>query len=350
MENNSTETQPQDLKPMEFRITDPTEFIKAIHWNKPELMEAIKARVASYENVVYTADTIKQAKSDRAELNKLIKAIEDKRKEVKKQLLEPYEEFEAEVKELLAVIKKPTEMIDKQVKEYEQQQKDFKKSQLKTQFDRDHLAKELSGKVTFEDVFEERYLNVSVSLASAWTDISNKLKKIQTEIDMINRKDSLHRHSMMSVYIKSQFDIVKALEHEAQLVEMAKQEEERKAREAELKAREEERKAREEELRKQDEARLEAQKAAMEAESKKGSDTPEDPEEQPDPQEIKDTDMDGAGEGQHDKTRPENIYSALFSASGTRDQLAGLVRYMSDNGISWRQLPASPERPVAQAS
>lgn len=342
MENNSTETQPQDLKPMEFRITDPTEFIKAIHWNKPELMEAIKARVASYENVVYTADTIKQAKSDRAELNKLIKAIEDKRKEVKKQLLEPYEEFEAELKELLALIKKPTEMIDKQVKEYEQQQKDFKKSQLKTQFDRDPLAKELSGTVKFEDVFEDRYLNVSVALASAWHDISEKLKKIQSEIDMINRKDSLHRHSVMSVYIKSQFDIVKALEHEAQLVEMSKQEEERKAREAELKAREEE-------LRKQEEARLEAQKSAMEAESKKGSDTPEDPEEQPDPQEITDTDMDGAGEGQHDKTRPENTYRALFSAIGTRDQLAGLVRYMSDNGISWRQLPASPERPAVQA-
>ena len=173
-------------------------------------------------------------------------------------------------------------------------------------------------------------------------DISDKLKKIQTEIDMINRKDSLHRNSVMSVYINSQFDIVKAMEHEAQLVEMAKQEEERKAREAELKAREEERKAREEELRKQEEARLEAQKAALEAESKKGGDTPEDPEEQPDTQEITDTDMDGEGEGQHDKTRHENIYSALFSASGTRDQLAGLVRYMSDNGISWRQLPASP--------
>ena len=337
-----TTTELQTTGAMEFRITDPVDFIQAIHFNKDELMEAIKARVARYEGVTYTANTIKQAKSDRAELNKLIKVIEDKRKEIKKQLLQPYEDFEAEVKELLEIIKEPTEMIDKQVKDYEKKQKDFKKSQLKAQFDQYHLAKELSGKVTFEDVFEERYLNVSVSLASAWADISNKLKKIQTEIDMINRKDSLHRNSVMSVYIKSQFDIVKAMEHEAQLVEMSKQEEERKAREAELKAREEE-------LRKQEEARLEAQKAALEAESKKGSDTTEEPEEQPDTQEITDTDMDGEGEGQHDKTRHENIYSALFSASGTRDQLAGLVRYMSDNGISWRQLPASPEHPTVQA-
>ena len=53
-----TTTELQTTGAMEFRITDPVDFIQAIHFNKDELMEAIKARVARYEGVTYTANTI----------------------------------------------------------------------------------------------------------------------------------------------------------------------------------------------------------------------------------------------------------------------------------------------------
>ena len=77
---------------MEFRLINPTEdgFLRRIQWNKEELEAAVRAKIAGYENVVYTEENIKAAKNDRAELNKLIKAIEERRKQVKNIINEPY--------------------------------------------------------------------------------------------------------------------------------------------------------------------------------------------------------------------------------------------------------------------
>ena len=70
---------------MEFRLINPTGdgFLRRIQWIKEELEAAVRAKIAGYENVVYTEEYIKAAKNDRAELNKLIKAIEERRKQVK---------------------------------------------------------------------------------------------------------------------------------------------------------------------------------------------------------------------------------------------------------------------------
>ena len=107
---------------MEFRLINPTEdgFLRKIQWNKEELEAAVRAKIANYENVVYTDENIKEAKNDRAELNKLLKAIEDRRKQVKKIINEPYAVFEAELKEITALINKPVGLIDQQVKAYEE--------------------------------------------------------------------------------------------------------------------------------------------------------------------------------------------------------------------------------------
>ena len=91
-----SETATAQTGKMEFRLISPTEdgFLRVIKWNKEELEAAVRQKIASYENVVYTEDNLKQAKADRAELNKLTKAIEERRKMVKKIINEPYDIFE----------------------------------------------------------------------------------------------------------------------------------------------------------------------------------------------------------------------------------------------------------------
>lgn len=77
---------------MEFRLINPTEkgFLKHIEWNREELEAAVKEKVAEYSGMAYTEETMKAAKNDRAELNKLLKAIEDRRKKVKEAINKPY--------------------------------------------------------------------------------------------------------------------------------------------------------------------------------------------------------------------------------------------------------------------
>ena len=94
-----------------------------IQWNYVELRKEICAGLEKYKGRVYTPETIGSAKADRATLNKLADAIDGKRKEMKKLYLAPYEEFEGQAKELVALIKEQSDAIDAQVKAYEEARK-----------------------------------------------------------------------------------------------------------------------------------------------------------------------------------------------------------------------------------
>ena len=107
---------------MELKVKE-LDFPKLIEFNFEELKAEITAKAALYKNMVYTDDSIKQAKADKAALNKFITALEDKRKEVKKQCLQPYEAFEKQMKELVAIVNEPVQLIDSQGKAYEDKQK-----------------------------------------------------------------------------------------------------------------------------------------------------------------------------------------------------------------------------------
>ena len=58
---------------MELKIISPQEggFVKEIQWNNEELKAEISEKMQDYKNLVFTEETIKEAKKDRANLNKL---------------------------------------------------------------------------------------------------------------------------------------------------------------------------------------------------------------------------------------------------------------------------------------
>ena len=107
---------------MELRI-EPITFPEVIKFNFDELKQEITDKVAMYNNLVYTEEQVKEAKTDRASLNKFVKALSDERIKIKKQCLQPYEEFEKRINELSAIVNEPISLIDKQVKEFEEKKK-----------------------------------------------------------------------------------------------------------------------------------------------------------------------------------------------------------------------------------
>ena len=115
---------------MEIIITAPTEsqYLQKIDFNYEELKQSIKASLEKYDNLLYTDDQMKAAKTDRANLNNFIKALDAKRKEVKEKCLAPYAEFEAKIKELQALVEEPVLRIDNQIKTYENGKKAEKKT------------------------------------------------------------------------------------------------------------------------------------------------------------------------------------------------------------------------------
>ena len=85
-------------------------------WNIDQIKEQLAKELEYYTDVVYTDDSFKSAKEDRAVLNKAKKVIDDARKAYKAKCLEPYEAMEKRIKELLDMVEVQRKHIDEKVK------------------------------------------------------------------------------------------------------------------------------------------------------------------------------------------------------------------------------------------
>lgn len=206
---------------MEFKIYNPQEegFLKEIDWNYEELKTEIQKKANDYMNLVYTADQIKDAKKDRAKLNKFVTALEDKRKEIKKQVMQPYTSFEKQEKELIGIVNQAVVNIDTQIKGYEEAIRQEKLEKVKEIY-----AKTIGGLadiVTFDKIFKESWLNVSTTLESITNEITEMRDKVDNDLVVINADTSPYAYEMKEEYLKN-FDLTAAVNKKQQLEETAK--------------------------------------------------------------------------------------------------------------------------------
>lgn len=238
------------------------EFLKEISWNKNEFKEMVASITEQYKGLTYTEDQMKAAKADRARLNAMKKAISDRRIQVKKAVMEPYTKFEAEVSEVTALIDKPIAMIDGQIREYEDRLKEEKKAALKEHFA--EAAAGLEGILTFERVFDSRYLNVSVSLNAAKDDIRKKVDRVHADlVSLEGFCEEKYITIAKDAYVRT-LNVSDALAEAKRIQEF-----DRKVEEERLRREEEERLRKEEERRQMEEERLRREEEAMAASESK---------------------------------------------------------------------------------
>lgn len=118
---------------MELIVKNPTTAapLPAVEWNYQEMRAELEKKLAAYKGAVYTAAQMPQAKKDRATLNKVRDQLDTARKELRAYFLAPYNEFEAQMKELLGLVAEAVEGIDAQVKAVEQKEKDEKQEAIR---------------------------------------------------------------------------------------------------------------------------------------------------------------------------------------------------------------------------
>lgn len=224
---------------MELKIFNPTEddFPKSIDWNFDELKQEIVKKADDYMNLVYSNDQIKEAKKDRANLRKFITALEDKRKEIKKQVMIPYTDFEAKEKELVGIVDQAVANIDTQIKGYEEAIRQEKLTKVKEIYT--ECIVDLDRTVPFEKIFKGSWLNTTTTLKSIREEISSLYKKIDQELKIINADTSSYVYEMKEEYLKN-FDLSAAMAKKQRLEETAQKKaifEEQKRKEEEEKNR-----------------------------------------------------------------------------------------------------------------
>lgn len=221
---------------MELRVNEVV-IPEKISFNYEELKAELTEKVAFYETLVYTDDQVKDAKADRATLNKLKKTLNDERIRREKEYMQPFNEFKAQVNEIIGIIDKPIAVIDKQVKEFEDQKKANKQNAIEELF----ATIGFQNFVTLEKIWDPKWLNASVSMKSIEEQMRSRMYQIGDDVLTLHNLPEFGFEAT-EVY-KQTLDINKAIKEAQRMAEIAKAKAEAAAKK---KAAEESRKAEEE--------------------------------------------------------------------------------------------------------
>lgn len=204
---------------MELKIKEVT-IPEAIHFNYEELKQELTEKVSMYETMVYTDDHIKEAKSDKANLNKLKKALNDERIRREKEYMKPFNEFKAQINEIIAIIDKPVGVIDKQVKAYDEKKRQDKMEAIKKLYEESEHPEWLE----LEQIFNERWLLAGTSMRQIQDGMEGWFNEIKQSLDTLSNLADF-AFEATEVY-KSTLDINKALNEGKRLLEIQKRKEE----------------------------------------------------------------------------------------------------------------------------
>lgn len=208
---------------LEFKMTTDlqTALPQTIDFNFEELKSELALRLEHYNSLVVTEDTIKEGKADRANLSKLRTAIENRRKEIKNQCMSPYTDFEAKVKELVALIDKPIAVIDSQLKSYEETAKAEKKLAIQDYYS-DNVAPNMQAIIPLNKIWRSDWLNATKSLKKVQLEIIEITAKTTADLDFLETMPEDDYTAAVRAKYMETLDITKALNHRNELQEAAK--------------------------------------------------------------------------------------------------------------------------------
>lgn len=156
--------------------------------NFDSLKIEIGKQMMKYQGLVFTDENIKEAKTTKAELNKMIATLEDNRKAIKRKWNDPYNAFEAKVKEVVALIQGPLAEIDKQIVDFEERRKAEKRKAVEADIERQLLSVIGSNQTFIRQcgiAFDDRWLNAGMSMTQVSMDINNQISQMLRDITTI---------------------------------------------------------------------------------------------------------------------------------------------------------------------
>jgi len=157
--------------------------IDDIEFNYSELKSELADKLIKYKGIVYDDSAIALAKKERAALNNLKKSINDRKVEIKKECLKPYDDFETKVKELLNMIDKPTLEIDTQIKNYEERAKLKKKEDIEKLVVEVIAEQELNNKYASQLIIIDKYCNLTAKEKDIKDDLISRAITLKVEQD-----------------------------------------------------------------------------------------------------------------------------------------------------------------------
>lgn len=228
-----------------------------IELNFDEIEKALDAKLAEYKGAVFTEESKPIAKAEVAKLRKLKEKFEDARKDVKREWMKPYDDFEDKMKRLTEKIDEPINLIDSQLKDFEKKRKKERREKIKEIYR--EAVEDMEEYCDLERIYDPKWENATTTLKSIRESIAQSVENARTAVNTISGMQSDAVSKALEIYKESQ-DMAKAIayinNYEHQRAEIMRREEKRRRQEEERR-----RKAEEERIR-------ESERAAVEREAK----------------------------------------------------------------------------------
>lgn len=150
-----------------------------VSFNDFEAFEkGVEEAVARYSTLDLEVNTIEEVKQARTELNALDKKLEDRRKEIKREINDPYAKFENQYKIPYQKLKTLISELKNQIDGYEENQKMLRKDKVK------HYFYEKAEEANLNKEVFDKYLDQFVK-ATDFTTTFNIKKSTQDKLDEI---------------------------------------------------------------------------------------------------------------------------------------------------------------------
>lgn len=179
-----------------------------VYTNASDLLPAIQEGLKAYDYVV-DENNYKQAKTDRAALNNLVKVVSDKRKQVENDVFAQWIQDKKDIMQVEKTIKAASDKLGNGINEVDNAEKELKRSQIKELW-----TNTTNDKYPFNLVFEERYLNKSVKPKEIEESLNNKFLKAEEQLSFIEAslpEDELQAEQVIQLFCKT-LDLSKATE------------------------------------------------------------------------------------------------------------------------------------------
>lgn len=170
--------------------------------NFEDIKKSLETEMAVYETKQFAEEDKQKAKGDLADLRKLRKAVNDRKVEVKKEYMKPYEVFEGKVKELIGVIDKPIALIDGQVKEFEAKRVEEKKAEIQNLYN-ELVEEELHDYIPLEKIYGEKWTNASTTMKSIREEINSMAMQTRQDIATIKAMKSEKEEQALNLYMEN---------------------------------------------------------------------------------------------------------------------------------------------------
>ena len=161
-------------------------------------LDAVKASIESYikdyENYVVSEDTVKDSKQLVTDLRKQKNALDDERKQIKKDWNVPFTEWEKKAKDVIALYDKPILLINDQLLKFEEDRKSKKRADIRVAYMEVVAAIDMNNELEdfcpIEKIYDSKWEKASVSMKSIKEEIQQKLEAVGMQIDTIRSMES----------------------------------------------------------------------------------------------------------------------------------------------------------------